>query len=259
MSSYCDRLQPEFDEAISIRSINGSERFILPTSTTFKSHMDRQAGRRRQFSGRPIHVLPRKSGLRNRLRSQENRVGYSTAFHHRLLERCQTANRSLSECRIQFKFGRRRKGYDFRRIGRFDAVFWHRRVKRFPEIKDEAAHAGLEFLIRVNGGQRQMAAKKILVISGLQGGDRCCDHRDALRSRGILACLESKAEMPALPEVEKAIRRRETDALVGSFSHREGKSRLSGMELVRCTAVYDRRQIFSTFDETVKETVKPTR
>jgi hypothetical protein len=74
-----------------------------------------------------------------------------------------------------------------------------------------------------------------------------------------MACLESPEEMPALPwEIEQAL---EQGVKVMNCwgPHRVLKSdgKVKGMELVRCTSVFDKQGCFApTYDSTVKDTVE---
>ena len=125
---------------------------------------------------------------------------------------------------------------------------------------EESTRFGLEFLTNINLGVREVPGKKVLVIGG---GNAAVDVAiSALRlgaEEAIMACLESREEMPALPwEIELAIE--EGVKLMPSWGpHRVLKSdgKVRGMELVRCTAVFDDQGCFApTYDNSVKETVE---
>lgn len=125
---------------------------------------------------------------------------------------------------------------------------------------EEATRFCLEFLTDINLGVREVPGKKVLVIGG---GNAAVDVAvSALRlgaEEAIMACLESREEMPALPwEIEQAIE--QGVKLMPSWGpHRVLKSdgKVKGMELVRCTAVFDDQGRFApTLDSTVKETVE---
>jgi NADPH-dependent glutamate synthase beta subunit-like oxidoreductase/CO/xanthine dehydrogenase FAD-binding subunit len=125
---------------------------------------------------------------------------------------------------------------------------------------EESTRFGLEFLTNINLGVKEAPGKKVLVIGG---GSAAVDVAiSALRlgaEQAIMACLESREEMPAFPwEVEQAVE--EGVKLMPSWGpHRVLKSegKVKGMELVRCTAVFDNQGCFApTFDSTVKETVE---
>jgi len=119
---------------------------------------------------------------------------------------------------------------------------------------------GLEFLEKINRGLRKISAKKILVIGG---GSVAMDvATSALRAGAqevLVACLESRDEMPALPgEVEQAVK--EGIKLMPSWGPSriiKTKGKLSGMELVRCTSVYDSEHRFApAYDRATRHTVE---
>jgi NADPH-dependent glutamate synthase beta subunit-like oxidoreductase/CO/xanthine dehydrogenase FAD-binding subunit len=124
---------------------------------------------------------------------------------------------------------------------------------------EESTRFGMEFLTNINLGVKEIPGKKILVIGG---GNAAVDVAvSALRlgaEEAIMACLESREEMPALPwEVELALE--QGVKLMPSWGpHRVVKSggKVRGMELVRCTSVFDDQGRFApTYDNAVKETV----
>ena len=125
---------------------------------------------------------------------------------------------------------------------------------------EESTRFGLEFLTNINLGVKEAPGKKVLVIGG---GNAAIDVAvSALRlgaEEAIMACLESREEMPALPwEIELALE--QGVKLMTSWGpHRVLKSdgKVKGIELVRCTSVFDDQSRFApTFDSTVKETVE---
>jgi NADPH-dependent glutamate synthase beta subunit-like oxidoreductase/CO/xanthine dehydrogenase FAD-binding subunit len=148
----------------------------------------------------------------------------------------------------------------------FDSVFIATGAWKQPSlgIQDEALLTqGLEFLIQVNRGLREVSAQNVLIIGG---GKVAIDVAISALRLGVkkvtLACLESKEEMPAeSEEVEQAIR--EGVKVMPSWGPSrilQENGRLSGMELVRCTAVYDSAHKFSpAYDNNVKETIEADR
>ena len=115
-------------------------------------------------------------------------------------------------------------------------------------------HWGVEFLTQVAEGRSIPMGEKVVVIGG---GNVAVDVAlTALRlgARQVsLACLETRAEMPANPwEIEQA--RKEGVELLyswgpGRIIGSDGK--VSGLELVRCTSVFDAQGNFCPyFDET---------
>ncbi len=125
---------------------------------------------------------------------------------------------------------------------------------------EESARFGMEFLTDINLGVKEVPGKKVLVIGG---GNAAVDVAISTLRLGAeeatMACLESREEMPALPwEIDQAIE--EGVKLMPSWGpHRVLKSngKVRGMELVRCTAVFDNQGRFApTYDNAVKETVE---
>ena len=118
----------------------------------------------------------------------------------------------------------------------------------------------MEFLHRTNDGQAPDFTGKAVVVIG--GGNVAIDSaRSALRlgARSVrLYCLESRSEMPAHPW---EIREAEEEGVVLTNSWGVGEvlgydGRVSGVELVRCTSVFDAEHRFRpTLDPSVRETV----
>jgi len=125
---------------------------------------------------------------------------------------------------------------------------------------EESTRFGMEFLTNINLGVKEVPGKKVLVIGG---GNAAVDVAvSALRlgaEEATMACLESREEMPALPwEIELAVE--QGVKLMTSWGpHRVLKSggKVRGMELVRCTSVFDDQGCFApSYDKAVKETVE---
>lgn len=119
---------------------------------------------------------------------------------------------------------------------------------------------GLDFLEKNNNGLGRISARKVLVIGG---GSVAMDvATSALRAGAqevTVACLESRDEMPALPEeVEQAAL--EGITLMPSWGPSrvlKANGKVSGMELVRCTSVFDNGHRFApTYDQTTKSKVE---
>ena len=124
---------------------------------------------------------------------------------------------------------------------------------------EELLTQAIDFLTQVNNGMRKIPAEKVLVIGG---GSVAVDAAITALRLGAkevsMACLESRTQMPALPEdIEQAIA--EGVRILPSWGpchvlRIDGK--LGGMELGECTCVYDSENRFApTIDENVKETV----
>ena len=125
---------------------------------------------------------------------------------------------------------------------------------------EESAVFALEFLVNVQKGIKKALGKKVLVIGG---GNAAIDVAiSSLRlgaEEATMACLEKREEMPALPwEIEQA--EEENVKIMPSWGpHKVLKSngKVVGMELHRCTSVYDKSGRFApTYDESVKTTVE---
>jgi NADPH-dependent glutamate synthase beta subunit-like oxidoreductase/CO/xanthine dehydrogenase FAD-binding subunit len=128
------------------------------------------------------------------------------------------------------------------------------------EGEQESTAFGMQFLMNIHQGIKEAPGKRVLVIGG---GNAAVDVAvSALRlgaEAATMACLESLDEMPALPwerrqAVEEGVR------LMPSWGpHRILKSggKVTGMELIRCTSVYNSEGRFApSCDNTVKETVE---
>jgi NADPH-dependent glutamate synthase beta subunit-like oxidoreductase len=126
-----------------------------------------------------------------------------------------------------------------------DAVFlapgaW--RQKTLGLEREELLTSGLDFLVEVQRGRRAAPGKQVLVIGG---GSVAVDVAITARRLGAervtMACLEARDEMPAFAEdLELALE--ESIALLPSWGpHRvlADGGRLTGLELRRCTSVFD--------------------
>jgi NADPH-dependent glutamate synthase beta subunit-like oxidoreductase/CO/xanthine dehydrogenase FAD-binding subunit len=125
---------------------------------------------------------------------------------------------------------------------------------------EESTGFGLEFLANVQKGIKKAPGKKVLVIGG---GNAAADVAiSSLRlgaEEATMVCLEGREEMPALPwEIEQA--EEENVKIMPSWGpHKVLKAhgKVVGMELIRCTSVYDKSGRFApTYDESVKTTVE---
>ncbi|NMB75568.1 MAG: FAD-dependent oxidoreductase [Myxococcales bacterium] len=133
---------------------------------------------------------------------------------------------------------------------RFDAVFlatgtW--REKRLGIAHEELLTPGLSFLSAIRAGRKPAVGERVLVIGG---GSVAVDVAVSARRLGArevsLACLEARDEMPAFPE-DLALAIEEGIRLLPSFGPQRvlaEKGRLAGLELVRCTSVFDEERRF---------------
>ena len=123
---------------------------------------------------------------------------------------------------------------------------------------EELLVSGLEFLRNARIGTPKVLPK-VLVIGG---GNVAIDVATVALRLGakevITACLESREEMPAFAsEIETAVA--EGVQLMpswGPYRIIEANGKVTGMELVQCTSVYDKKGNFSpTFNNTITTTV----
>jgi NADPH-dependent glutamate synthase beta subunit-like oxidoreductase len=118
---------------------------------------------------------------------------------------------------------------------------------------------GVDFLVQVSEG-KEISLRDNLVIIG--GGNVAVDVAlSALRlgaKNVTLACLESREEMPANPwEIEMALE--EGVEMLYSWGPRKilsQKGSVTGVELVRCTSVFDEAGNFCPFFDETTKTVK---
>ena len=148
----------------------------------------------------------------------------------------------------------------------YDAVFLATgdrggRKLSVPGEELPGVHDSMEFLHAINADTPPDFAHKRVIVIG--GGNVAIDSaRSALRlgAKSVgMYCLESRKEMPAHPgEIKEA----EEEGIsitpswgVGQILGTEGK--LRGVELIRCTSVFDAEHRFRpTFDTSVKQTVE---
>ena len=118
--------------------------------------------------------------------------------------------------------------------------------------------SGLEFLTAVKEGLRERPGERVVVIGG---GNVAVDVALTAKRLGAadvtMVCLECAEEMPALSwEVEQA--RAEGVKVYPSWGPARilaEDGRLTGLELVRCTCVFDEACAFNpAFDQAVRET-----
>ncbi len=144
----------------------------------------------------------------------------------------------------------------------FDGVFlatggWKQR--KLGLDKEELLRSGLDFLKDVANGDRKVPGKHVLVIGG---GSVAVDVAiSALRlgaAKVTMACLEARDAMPAIPEdIEQAVE--EKIELMPSWGPSKvvvKGGKVAGLELVRCTSVFDLDGRFKpSFDPATKTTV----
>ncbi|MBI4679141.1 MAG: FAD binding domain-containing protein [Elusimicrobia bacterium] len=146
---------------------------------------------------------------------------------------------------------------------RFQAVFfatgaWEPKTLDLPGA--ELMQSGLALLRDVRLGRPVSVGRRVLVIGG---GNVALDVAVTARRLGAAqvsaACLESRDTMPAFPDdIERALA--EGIELMPSWGPRkvlESKGSVAGMELVRCTSVFDQDGRFSPkFDPAVTQALE---
>jgi len=123
----------------------------------------------------------------------------------------------------------------------------------------EDVHWGVEFLTAIAEGKELSVRDKVVVIGG---GNVAVDVAlSALRlgaSRVILACLETREEMPAnVWEIEQAFE--EGIEILYSWGPKKilaNNGKVSGIELVKCTSVFDDDGNFCPYFDDSKTTVE---
>ncbi len=118
---------------------------------------------------------------------------------------------------------------------------------------------GLDFLFKINEGKEIALKDRVLVVGG---GNVAIDVAlTALRlgaKEVTMACLERREEMPANPwEIEEAIE--EGVKIMPSWGPKRilrDNGKVSGIELIRCTSVFDNQGNFCPSFANIKETVK---
>jgi heterodisulfide reductase subunit A-like polyferredoxin len=141
----------------------------------------------------------------------------------------------------------------------FKAVFvatgaWTSRKLGIPGEESPGVVSGLDFLRRVNGGETPPVGPRVLVIGG---GDVAMDAaRCARRMPGVtsvqLACLESRAEMPAHAwEAAEAVEEGVVfHTNIGPTRVETTGGKVTGVAFRACTAVFDENKRFNPrFDD----------
>jgi NADPH-dependent glutamate synthase beta subunit-like oxidoreductase len=265
----------ELDEAISIRSI---ERFVgdyvLDHAVSLYRAPRLESKKRVAVigsgpAGLSASYYLRKLGYRVTVFEGKEKAGgvltYGIPSHRLPKDVVSRQIQAIENSGVRFKFGVN-VGKDITLEDlqkRYSAVFcatgaWESSGLGIPN--ERLLNQGLVFLEKINRGLRRIKARKVLVIGG---GSVAMDvATSALRvgaQEVTVACLETRDEMPALPgEVEQAVK--EGIRLMPSWGPSrvlKAKGKLSGMELIRCTSVFDSEHRFApAYDRSVKDTVE---
>ncbi len=143
---------------------------------------------------------------------------------------------------------------------KFKAVFLATGTWRQKELKMENSElliSGMEFLTEIERNRKRYAGSKVLVIGG---GNVAVDVAiSALRigaKEVTMACLEDRGTMPAFDEeIEQALG--EGVKIMNSLGPGrilETDGRVTGMEFVRCTSVFDEKGRFNPEFDILKKT-----
>jgi NADPH-dependent glutamate synthase beta subunit-like oxidoreductase len=150
-------------------------------------------------------------------------------------------------------------------LAEYDAVLLAVGAQRARRIELENSHLpgvhwGMEFLRAAGSGRRPDLSGRALVVGGGNVAVDCA--MTALRlgaEEAVLCCLEARPELPAHPaDLESALEEGVT-LMLSWGPHRvlEADGRAAGLELVRCTSVFDETGAFAPqFDPSVRRTVR---
>jgi CO/xanthine dehydrogenase FAD-binding subunit/uncharacterized protein with ACT and thioredoxin-like domain len=133
----------------------------------------------------------------------------------------------------------------------YDIIFMATGAWSRPKLNIEGyekAEFGLDFLRRVNTGNKEKPGKKVIVIGG---GNVAVDVAvSALRlgSESVtMVCLEKREEMPAIPaDIEDALK--EGIKLMpgwGPSKIVEKNGKITGLEMIKCVSVFDEKGSFA--------------
>jgi NADPH-dependent glutamate synthase beta subunit-like oxidoreductase len=270
---HCNR--GDFDQAVSVRAIERQVGdFVLENAARFFKPPRRETRKKVAVVGAGPAGLAaayylRQAGHRVTVFDREPEAGgmlrYGIPAYRLPKEVVRALTSAYESTGIEFCLGARvgRGQLSLRALRRdFDAVFlatgaWKEKELRLE--REELLRPGLAFLTAIQRGRREVPGQRVLVIGG---GNVAVDVAvSALRlgAREVtMACLEAREAMPAFPEdIEGAVR--EGVKLLPAWGpHRvlEENGKVTGMELVRCTSVFDAQGRFNpSFDPGVKKTV----
>lgn len=277
-SHYCEEEcnRCDYDEAVSIRNV---ERYLgdfalehaeafyqAPASESGKSVAIVGAGP----AGLTAAYFLRQQGHAVTLYEQMPEAGgmlsYSIPAYRLPKDLIRSQVSALEGMGIQFKFGAKigSDGLTLQDLRtRHHSVFlatglW--KGKKLKLEKGELLDSGLEFLIDVQTGNAKPVGKRVLVIGG---GSVAVDVALTARRLGAqqvtMACLETRETMPAVPEDAEQAQEEGITILPSWGPQRiiEQDGKLTGMELVRCTAVFDKDGRFApVFDPAVTTMVE---
>ncbi|MGD1118931.1 MAG: FAD binding domain-containing protein [Dehalococcoidales bacterium] len=263
----------EFDEAISIRSVERSMGdYILENHARIIKPPEKETGKKVAIVGSgPAGLVAayylRMSGYHvtvfDRNKKPGGMLSYAIPLYRLPDDIVQKQIKVLESIGVEFRVGtdvgKDISVEDLKKS--FNSVFLACGVQNQSVLKindEELLVSGLEFLRNARLGTANVPAR-ILVIGG---GNVAIDVATVALRLGakevIAASLESREEMPAFEaEIETAVA--EGVQLMPSWGPSRvivENGKVTGMELVRCTSVYDKEHHFSpVFDDNTKKTV----
>ncbi|MFH1156055.1 MAG: FAD-dependent oxidoreductase [Pseudomonadota bacterium] len=173
---------------------------------------------------------------------------------------------ALEAMGIKFKMGTTvgQKGSALKDLSKkFTHVFlasgaWGQRTLNIKRA--ELLTSGIDFLVSIGLGQKPALGKKILVIGGGNVAVDVAVNAKKLGAKQVtMVCLESRDTMPAFEE-ELAEALHEGVTILPSFGPDkiiEKKGRLTGLDVVSCTSVFDQAGQFNpSFDTSVNQTLE---
>jgi NADPH-dependent glutamate synthase beta subunit-like oxidoreductase/CO/xanthine dehydrogenase FAD-binding subunit len=274
---YCEKdcNRGEYDESLSVRSL---ERFIgdyiLDNPDRYFQYPQEETGKKIAVIGAGPAGLSAAYYLRKlghavtmfeTLAEAGGILTYGIPAYRLPREIVRKQVRALEKMGVQFRLGTEvGKHINLNDIEKdFDSVFCATGAWGQPSLRlenEDKLTFGLEFLTQINRGLRRPPAKKVLVIGG---GKVAIDVAITNRRTGVkdvtIACLESRGEMPALSEEVEQAEKEGIKVKPSWGPHRVllKNDRVAGMELVRCTTVYDREGRFAPeYDQSLRETVE---
>jgi len=270
----CNRV--DYDEAVSIRSV---ERYLgdyaLAHADKYYPAPTKELNKRVAIigsgpAGLTAAYFLRKQGYGVTVYEQMPRAGgmltYSIPAYRLSKEVMQSQVDALVGMGIQFVFNARVGAGELtlENLRRnFDSVLaaaglWTGRKLKLE--KSELLDSGLDFLIDIQSGKAAKPGRRVLVIGG---GSVAVDVAVSAHRLGAeqvtMACLESMDIMPAMPEDIELASEEGIEILPSWGPQRvlESDGKLTGLELVSCTSVFDKDHRFSpTFDPAVTRIVE---